>query len=93
MRDQVRTYRGVYQRYHDDPQDIRFNDVVVAQQTLASTLTQYIDVLANQWQAVVDVAELLQVDDIFSMGDPIYVAPIPELGTLDSEQLPVPAAP
>lgn len=90
LRDQVRTYRGVYERYRNDPVNIQFNDVVVAQQTLALTLIQYIDVLGNEWQAVVDVAELLQVDDIFAMGDTIQVTPIPALDEVEAEVVPVP---
>jgi len=90
LRDQVRTYRGVYTRYRNDPQGIQFNDVVVAQQTLALTLNQYIDVLGSQWRAVVDIAELLQVDDIFMMGDVIHVAPIPELDAVDDEDVSAP---
>ncbi len=90
LRDQVRTYRGIYERYRNDPQGIQFNDVVVAQQTLALTLNQYIDVLGNQWQAVVDIAQLLQVDDMFVMGDVVHVAPIPELDAVNAEQVPVP---
>ncbi len=90
LRDQVRTYRGIYERYRNDPENIEFNDVVVAQQTLAVTLNQYIDVLGNQWQAVVDVAQLLQVDDIFLMGDAAPVAAIPAVDAADVEELPAP---
>jgi hypothetical protein len=90
LRDQVRTYRGIYERYRNDPQGIQFNDVVVAQQTLALTLNQYIDVLGNQWQAVVDIGQLLQVDDIFLMGDAVHVAPIPALDASDAEEVPAP---
>lgn len=93
LRDQVRAYRGVYQRYLSDPQGIQFNDVVVAQQTLALTLGQYIDVLGSQWQAVVDIAELLQVDDVFLLGKPTHLVPIPELDDVVPEELPNPELP
>ena len=88
LRNQVRAYRGIYERYHSDPINVSFNDVVVAEQTLASTLLQYADALADQWQAVVDVAKLLQVDDIFLMGEAVEVAPIPDLGTGTEEEVP-----
>jgi cobalt-zinc-cadmium efflux system outer membrane protein len=65
--DQVRAYRGAYQRYQVDP-DADFNDVVTSQQTLASTISTYIQLLGDQWQAVADLAGLLQSDDIFAMG-------------------------
>ena len=65
--DQVRAYRGQYQRYEVDP-DADFNDVVTSQQTLASTISTYIQLLGDQWQAVADLAGLLQIDDIFALG-------------------------
>jgi outer membrane protein TolC len=65
--DQVRAYRGAYRRYEVDP-NADFNDVVTSQQTLASTISTYIQLLGDQWQAVADLAGLLQIDDIFAMG-------------------------
>jgi len=82
LADQVRAYRGIYQRYHTDPTGIGFNDIIVAQQTLAATLTQYLSILQAQWQGTVDVGELLQVDDLFQLGPPVEVAQIPDLTTL-----------
>jgi len=69
LADQVRAYRGVYQRYQVDP-NADFNDVVTSQQTLAATIATYIQLLGDQWQAVADMAGLLQIDDFFSMGQP-----------------------
>ena len=77
--DQVRAYRGIYQRYLTDPTGISFNDVIVAQQTVAGVLNQYIDILQQQWQSTVDLGELLQVDDLFLMGDAVEVAEIPAI--------------
>jgi cobalt-zinc-cadmium efflux system outer membrane protein len=65
--DQVRAYRGAYQRYQVDP-NADFNDVVTSQQTLASTISTYIQLLGDQWQAVADLAGLMQSDDIFALG-------------------------
>ncbi len=67
LADQVRAYRGMYQRYQVDP-NADFNDVVTSQQTLATTIATYIQLLGDQWQAVADLAGLLQIDDFFSMG-------------------------
>jgi cobalt-zinc-cadmium efflux system outer membrane protein len=67
LADQVRAYRGVYQRYQVDP-NADFNDVVTSQQTLAATIATYIQLLGDQWQAVADIAGLLQIDDFFLMG-------------------------
>jgi outer membrane protein, heavy metal efflux system len=80
LQDQVRAYRGVYQRYLADPSGVSFNDVIVAQQTVAAVLSQYVDILGAQWQSVVDLGELLQVDDVFEMGQLVDVAVIPPLG-------------
>ena len=65
--DQVRAYRGAYRRYQVDP-DADFNDVVTSQQTLAGTISTYIQLLGDQWQAVADLAGLMQSDDIFALG-------------------------
>jgi cobalt-zinc-cadmium efflux system outer membrane protein len=66
--DQVRTYRGVYSRYREGGQaendNINFSDVIVAQQTLSSTVNDYSNVLTSVWQAYVDIAALLQVEDL-----------------------------
>jgi cobalt-zinc-cadmium efflux system outer membrane protein len=87
--EQVQAYRGIQERYRSDPSGIAFNDIVVAQQILANTLTQYVNILQSQWQGTVNLAELLQVDDIFQMGPPVPVAEIPEL--IETEDVPTPA--
>jgi outer membrane protein, heavy metal efflux system len=79
LSDQVRAYRGIYQRYLTDPNGLDFNDVIVAQQTIAGVLNQYLDILQAQWQSTVDLAELIQMDDLFMMGDTVAVAEIPSL--------------
>ena len=79
LSDQVRAYRGIYQRYLTEPSGISFNDVIVGQQTVAGVLNQYIDVLQTQWQSTVDMGEMLQVDDLFQMGELSEVAEIPVL--------------
>lgn len=83
LADQVRAYRGIYQRYHTDPTGISFNDIIVAQQTLAATLTQYLTILQAQWLGTVEIGELLQVDDLFQLGPPLDVAQIPAI-TVDN---------
>jgi len=79
LRDQVRAYRGVYQRYLADPSSVSFNDVIVAQQTVAQVLNQYLDILQSQWQSLVDIGELLQVDDLMELGPLSVVASVPDL--------------
>ena len=64
LRDQVQSYRAIYQRYQQDTDSVDFNDVVTSQQTLASVVSTYIQALGDQWQSVVDMAGLLQLDDL-----------------------------
>ena len=66
--DQVRAYRALYQRHLQDPDAVAFSDVVAAQQTLAGTIATYLQLLGDQWQAVIDMAGLLEADDMFQMG-------------------------
>ncbi len=65
--DQVQTYRGVYQRFRQGVDNIDFAQVIVTQQQLGQTINQYLDVLSAQWQAVVDLAEVLQADNLFAL--------------------------
>ena len=74
LADQVRAYRGVYERYQVDP-DADFNDVVTSQQTLATTVSTYLQLLGDRWQAVVDLAGLMQSDDLFQIGSMEPVEP------------------
>ena len=64
LQDQVQSYRAIYQRYQQDADTVDFNDVVTSQQTLASAVSTYIQALGDQWQSVVDMAGLLQLDDL-----------------------------
>jgi cobalt-zinc-cadmium efflux system outer membrane protein len=64
LQDQVQSYRAIYQRYQQDADAIDFNDVVTSQQTLASAISIYIQALGDQWQSVIDMAGLLQLDDL-----------------------------
>ncbi len=63
-----------------------FADVVVGQQNLAAAVTTYVATLALAWQAVVDVADLLQTDDIYRAGSEVFptecVGPLPDLAAL-----------
>jgi cobalt-zinc-cadmium efflux system outer membrane protein len=84
--DQVRAYKGVYERHDIQPDMVGFGDVVAAQQTLASAITTYIATLGAQWTAVVDMATLIQTDDLWSPGDVAgqadCIAAVPDLAHL-----------
>src|SRR5207248_397884 len=74
-RDQIlpnlaRAYRAIYQRYQQEPDKVGFNDVVVAQFNYAAALNTYLGSLGDQWTAVVDLANLMQADDLYAPGKP-----------------------
>ena len=74
---QIMVYRGIYKRHMEDPEAVNFNDVVTAQQSVATNLTSYLQALNDQWQAVVDLAAVLQVEELEQMGPPQASADIP----------------
>jgi len=63
--DQVRAYRGVVQRYQQEPEKVNYNDIITTQQTLVTSLSNYLNALAAQWQGVADLAALAQLDDLY----------------------------
>jgi cobalt-zinc-cadmium efflux system outer membrane protein len=88
VRDQVRVYRGVRERRERVPGQVSFGDVVTAEQTLSGYISSYVTALGSQWQAVVDLANLLQTEDLFQAGRQLQpVEPLPDLKHL----LPPPA--
>ncbi|WP_168218801.1 TolC family protein [Limnoglobus roseus] len=67
-----RAYRSLVRRYQVEPDKVSFNDIVVAQQNLGQALQSYLQALDSQWRAVVDLANLGQLDEL-------YPAPPPEI--------------
>ena len=90
--DQVRGYTGLLQRYQVEPArppgvmvgspPPTILDVINAQQNLVTIIQSYLTALGATWTSVVDVANLLQTDDLFQIGDKQELAPIPELHPL-----------
>jgi cobalt-zinc-cadmium efflux system outer membrane protein len=76
--DQVRAYRGVFERRRIDP-GVAFADLVQAQQTLATDVANYLTILGQLWTSVVSVADLLQTDDLFQLAEPRELPPLPDL--------------
>jgi cobalt-zinc-cadmium efflux system outer membrane protein len=93
IRDQIRAYRGARARRETLPADVPFGDLVTAEQTLATYIAAYITALGQQWQAVVDVTNLLQTDDLFQAGPCQEVLPVPELEALPRPVIIKPPAP
>jgi cobalt-zinc-cadmium efflux system outer membrane protein len=78
--DQVRYYRGVFDRRQVDIAASP-SDLVTAQQALAANVQTYLGILGSLWSAVVSVADLVQTDDIFQLAQP---RELPELPPLDA---------
>jgi outer membrane protein, heavy metal efflux system len=79
--DQVRYYRGVFERRKVDP-NVAFGDLVQAQQTLVADVTSYLGILNSLWTSVVGVADFLQTDDLFQHGKPMELPRVPDLDSL-----------
>lgn len=90
--DQVRAYRGAYDRRQIDP-NASFGDVVSAQQTLAANVTTYLQTLGQVWSSVTSVADLIQTDDLFQFARPEAVPPLLDLDRLPALPCCHPAAP
>lgn len=85
-------YRGIYDRFLVDGQSVDFAQVVVSQQTLAQVVDGYVLSLTNEWTALVDMAQLLQVTDLQTM-DGAAVSAVPASGPKgNAAALPLPDA-
>jgi cobalt-zinc-cadmium efflux system outer membrane protein len=91
IRDQVRYYRGLQGRWKVE--QAALIDLFVAQQTLAGYITGYVTALGLQWQAIVDVSNLLQAEDLYAVGPPMPMPPIPDLNCLQPPPSPLPDPP
>jgi cobalt-zinc-cadmium efflux system outer membrane protein len=65
--DQVRYYRGVFERRQADPAVAALPpaDLVTAQQGLATAVQTYLGILGSLWTSVVSVADMIQTPDLF----------------------------
>jgi cobalt-zinc-cadmium efflux system outer membrane protein len=88
--DQVRYYRGVFERRRIDP-SVAFGDLVQAQQVLVADVTAYLGILGSLWTSVVNVANYLQTDDLFQLGQPLELPQLPDFDAL--HPLPCPHPP
>jgi len=61
----ARAYKAMIRRYQVEPDKVGFNDIIVAQQNLATSLQTYLSSLDAQWKAVVDVANISQLNDLY----------------------------
>jgi cobalt-zinc-cadmium efflux system outer membrane protein len=87
--DQVRYYRGVFERRRIDP-NASFGDLVTAQQTLVTDVTAYLAILGQLWTSVVGVADYLQTSDLYQLARPMELPPLPDLEALHPRPCPHP---
>ena len=77
---QVQAFRAAVARHAAvADKSVSYNDVVTAQQTLATLINSYLGALNDQWTSVVDIAHLLQTRDLFQMQPFDEVAPVPDI--------------
>ena len=79
--DQVRYYRGVFDRRQVDI-TASPSDLVNAQQMLATNVQTYLSILGSLWSAVVSVADLMQTPDLFQLATPRELPELPDLDNL-----------
>jgi cobalt-zinc-cadmium efflux system outer membrane protein len=80
---QVQAFRAAVARhYGGEIGRVAYTDLIQSEQNLVSVIGPYILALGSQWQAVVDVANLLQTEDLFQTNGVFPVAPVPNLEEL-----------
>ena len=80
---QVQAFRAAVTRhYGGEIGKVAYTDLIASEQNLVSVIGPYIATLGAQWQAVVDVANLLQTEDLFQAHGVFPVAPVPDLERL-----------
>lgn len=80
---QVQAFRAaVIRHYGGEIGRVAYTDLIASEQNLVSVIGPYLAVLGAQWQAVVDVANLLQTEDLFQTEGNCPVAPVPNLEQL-----------
>lgn len=65
--DQARVYRGVYERHQQVSEQVGFGDIIVAQQNLLTSITNYVNAMNGQWNAYADLTGLLQLEDVHQL--------------------------
>jgi cobalt-zinc-cadmium efflux system outer membrane protein len=80
---QVQAFRAVVTRhYRGETRVVGFTDLITSEQNLVAVIGPYIAALGAQWQAVVDVASLLQTDDLFQANGVFPAGPVCDLEKL-----------
>jgi cobalt-zinc-cadmium efflux system outer membrane protein len=77
---QVQAFRSAVKRhYGGEAGQVAYADLVSAEQNLVSVVGNYLTLLGAEWQAVSDLASLLQTDDVFNTAEHYQVTPVADL--------------
>jgi cobalt-zinc-cadmium efflux system outer membrane protein len=78
---QVQAFRAAVLRwYKGDLGYVAYTDLVASEQSLVGVIGTYLTTLGAQWQAVADLASLLQTDDVFQVAEgQLPLPPLPDL--------------
>jgi outer membrane protein, heavy metal efflux system len=83
---QVNAFRSAVLRHaFQDPAlpgALALNDLIAAEQNLVSLIPMYLTTLGLYWQAVSDIASLLQTDNVYEMATELENCPLPDLAQL-----------
>jgi cobalt-zinc-cadmium efflux system outer membrane protein len=80
---QVQAFRAAVRRYYEgEIGKVAYTDLIASEQNLVGVIGPYLAALGAQWQAVVDVANLLQTEDLFQAHGEFPVAAVPNLEQL-----------
>jgi cobalt-zinc-cadmium efflux system outer membrane protein len=86
---QIKAYRAMYDRWHREKPGAlalsatpTFQDLFNNQVFMATNIGNYLSTLAATWAAVMDVADLLQTEDLFGVMETQEVCPVPSLNHL-----------
>ncbi len=77
--DLVRAVRGIEERRRFDINALSLTDLATAQQNLSASVTAYLGILGSLWTSTINVADLLETDDLFQLAEPKELAPLPDL--------------
>jgi len=61
------------------PTAAAFATLYSSQQILTGYVTNYLVVLGQVWRSAINVADLLQIDDLFQLGKPLAIPSLPML--------------
>lgn len=79
----VQAFRAAVKRHYGaEPDKVAYADLITAEQAVVTVVGTYLTIQQAYWQAVSDLASLLQTDDVYQMAAEIENCPAPDLAEL-----------